>query len=362
MPWRVANGDAMRRMLRAVGKRRLSRDVLAHRHRLGARQVLEYFFPAGSPMGHAVGQYFILRFCQPRHLAALALLETLPSEEKPILDIACGLGHLEHYLASRERPAPVVGTDMNFFHVWIARHWFAPSAMFVCANAGEGLPFADDAFSASLCSDAYHYIPNRRDLLKHIERCAPGRPVFMTRVGNQAVMPNEGSEQSLQGYLEECGAQARSSVEAFGEGELLKAYLAGRNPLARAEAIPAGLDGEKWLSFSWNLDGAMRGAAPDQRVRPHAVGRIGINPIYRVSGRGKGKMRLRFEFPLPWYAYENHQMLSYHPRSAELPESDEGGLAPGRDWRGDAALAKLVDAYVLIGMPERFGPTPGSPA
>jgi|GEM_PF-1443865 len=385
LPWRVANGEFLRNRVRRKESRRLRTEILAKRNRISVREILDFYFHPGSALGPAMGHYFALRFCQPRHLAALSLLAALPPDSKPVLDIACGLGHLEHYLTHRTGPIHAVGTDMNFFHVWIARHWFAPSADYVCANAGDGLPFADGCFSASLCSDAYHYIPNRAGLLREIERCAPGRPVFLTRVGNRDVMPNEGAERSLRDYLKECGggsgegadlsggsgsregavpgrgshegaAKGERAVSVFSETDLLQAYLQGRNPLDRLAGNPEGLEElreAKWLSFAWNLGPALRARPREKSEPPHAVGRIGVNPIYRASRRTATATLMRFDFPLPWYAYENHAMLSYHPRTAELPTTAREGL---QAWRDDAGLAKLVESYVLIGMPERFGP------
>lgn len=355
-PQRIARGEGMRRLLRFPAKWRLLR-LLAKRDSLSARAVLEFFFTPESALGQLYGTFFIMRFCQPRNLAALSLLATLPGGKqqgspggKPILDIACGLGHLEHYLTGRADPAASVGTDMNFFHVWMARHWFAPAGAYVCADASEGLPFADGSFSATLCADAFHYIPNRHGLLGEIERCAPGRPVFIIRVGNSEVMPNEGTEQSLLGYLGEC-SRFGEGVHAYSEAELVEAYLRGKNPLTRPDRVPPGLDRVKWLSLAWNIGAELRERAPAKDDPPHAVGRIGINPIYRVSRRAQGRTLLRFEFPLPWYAYENHGMLAYHPQYVDVPDAGREAL---QAWRDNADLAKLVDSFVMIGMPERF--------
>ena len=351
LPGSAARSPRLQSAIRYPFRRRM-RSLLRHRARTSVRDLLGLWFHKGSFLGESMGTYFRLRFCQPRHLAALALLEAVPASGKPVLDIACGLGHLEHYLSNRPSPAASIGLDMNFFQVWIAKHWFAPGAEYVCADAGDGLPFADGAFSAVLCSDAYHYIPNRPGLLAAIERCAPGSPVVLTRLGNRAVMPNEGAERDPAGYREELGPHAGEGLMAFTEEELVRDYLAARNPFARVEKLPSGLERAKWLTFAWNLTAPMRAAIPDARTRPHTVGRPGLNPIYRIGSRSRGRMRLRFEFPLPWYAYENHGMLAYHPQYAEIAESDLSALS---EWERKEELRKLVDSFVLIGLPERFG-------
>jgi SAM-dependent methyltransferase len=190
--WRLSKGSLAIRLARARGKRRVLRELLASRDASSATEVFRFFYRPESPLDIAVGDYFSLRFGQPRHLVAVCLLAQLPTDDKPVLDIACGCGHLDHYLTSRIDPLSVVGVDLNFFHAWIARHWIALAGAFVCANATEGLPFADNSFSATICSDAYHCIPERAQLNAEVRRCAPGRPGIITYAGNVGVMPNEG--------------------------------------------------------------------------------------------------------------------------------------------------------------------------
>jgi len=280
---------------------------------------------------------------------------TVSSGSQPVLDIACGMGHLEHYLSRRHDATSAVGMDMNFYHVWIARHWMAPMSRFVCANAEDGLPFADGCFSAVICSDAYHYLPHRNRLLREIDRCAPGQRVVLTRVGNAAVMPNEGVESTLAGYLAEFGA---SDVRVFDEDALVRSYLT-RSDVFQLPARPnIHLSESKWLSFAWNLStGAQRTIAMDT-VAPHAVGRLGINPLYVQSDEGDGGVRLTFQFPTAWYAYENHRMLEYQP----LHVTASRDMISGRSrWQKDPALRRLVDSMVLLGLPDRFESMSGSP-
>jgi SAM-dependent methyltransferase len=182
-------------------------------------------------------------------LAALALAANLTRSTKPVLDVACGVGHLDHYLTRRRQQVPLVGVDMNFFQVWIAQHWIAPTAQYVCCNVAEGLPFCSDCFSAVVVSDAYHYLPRRDQFNREIDRVAPNQMIVLTRVGNAAVMPNEGSELSLLEYLKELGGR---SVQVFSEESLVQDYLARRNPLSRKAEEPARLEHCKWLSFVCN--------------------------------------------------------------------------------------------------------------
>lgn len=348
--WKLANGPLGARLGRRLCRQRLQSQVLARRSSISASELFSFFYQPDSPLDRVVGDYFNLRFGQPRHLAALSLLHNVPADDKPLLDIACGGGHLDHYLLSRREPAAVVGTDLNFFHLWIARHWIAPAGQYVCADAGEGLPFVDDSFSATFCSDAYHYIPNRTALHQEIKRCAPGRLGMLTRVGNSEVMPNEGLERTASGYVEDIGER---DTRVFAESSLVHCYLGRRNPLEQPPDEPQTVARSKWLSFVWNIPAQLRGSAALAREWPHAAGTLGINPIYTRSSVAAG-MQLRFGFPSIWYAYENNGMLAYHPRRMVLETAQLQALRSGA--AGDPFRDQLVAQFVLLGMPQRFVP------
>jgi uncharacterized protein YbaR (Trm112 family) len=349
--WRLSRGLRATRLARARGKHRVLRELLARRDASSAIEVFRFFYRPESPLGIAVGDYFSLRFGQPRHLVAVCLLAQLPPDDKPLLDIACGCGHLDHYLTSRPDPLNVIGVDLNFFHLWIARHWISPDGAFVCANATDVLPFADNSFSASICSDAYHYIPERAQLNAEVRRCAPGRPGIITRAGNVGVMPNEGRERTPEGYLEEIGA---NDIRTWSESALLQCYLERQSPLALAQEDARTLARSKWLSFSWNLPRQARDKPEDTHQWPHAAGVLGINPVYRRVPAAADNVELRFEFPSIWYAYENHGMLAYHPRRVLLTRAQLENL---RAQRFEPDFPDLISKFVLLGLPRRYLPT-----
>jgi SAM-dependent methyltransferase len=325
-------------------QRKIAR-FLASRDRWTGRDAIRFLFgPPRIDLG--LDDYFLYRFSQPRFLAALSLASNLPAGDRPVLDLACGIGHLAHYLTRRNPRSAVVGLDMNFDHVWIARHWVAPEASYVCANVADGLPFVANAFSGVVVSDAYHYFPSRQGLMREVDRVAPGQPLLLTRVGNRDVMPNEGDESTLRGYLAEL---APGPCRVFSEDRLVRTYLERDNPLAGTDESEEGLVHCKWLTFARNLE--PRSPEPGcEWAWPHAVGRIALNPIYRQHDTHDGR-QLRFQFPGTWFAYENHRMLEYHPRRALLAQDDLAALSTGR-WT--AGLDTALRQFVLVGLPERY--------
>ena len=334
--WRLSNSNAFTRLRYALCVPQVRR-LLERRDSLSAVDLFHFFCRPDSPLGEGPRDYFIHRFGQPRHIAALALLENLPSsaeDRRPVLDVACGAGHFDHYLTQRPERSSVIGTDINFFQLWIAKHWIAPAAEFVCADLRDGLPFADDTFSAVFCSDAYHYVPNRGVLIREMKRCAPGRPAILTRVGNAQIGPNEGRENTLAGYLQEI----EEDVKVFHEHQLVRDYLGRRNPLASTP--DTGARECKWLSFAWNV------GAREPAGWPHAIGKPVLNPIYQRSRSPEG-WSLKHAFPSAWFAFENGAMLTYQPRRATVE---------AQQLRLKSNVGALAERFLIIGVPERYCP------
>ena len=155
-----------------------------------AQDVFDFFYSRRSGNNPYLSEYFLNRFVMPRYLSAMSLVQRLEASDKPVLDIACGYGHFEHYLTQRRRSTPAIGVDFNFYQVWGARKWVAPQARFVCCDASIPLPFKSGSFSGAICSDAFMLLPEKAAAgSEESERVAPGRPAIYARVGNKGVGP-----------------------------------------------------------------------------------------------------------------------------------------------------------------------------
>ena len=324
-----------------------TKKILANRDILCAQDILRFYFNSDS-LGQELGDYFVHRVTQPRHLAALALAEQMPRNSSPVLDVACGVGHLDHYLTSRQVSVDVVGIDMCFFQLWIAKHWVAPRSNYLCCNVTNGLPFASGVFKSAIVSDAYHLFKNRNVFVAELNRVSPKGIKIFTRVGNKLVMPNEGDEGTLQQYLDEIGDDA---CVTFSEGELVRYYICNTNPFGDAPSSHGVLSKEsKWFSIISDPSHEILAKPNTDFCRPHLVGSISINPIYKLISQSV-PTRYRFEFPGIWYAYENHQMLEYHPRTVTLTEDVLEKISKNVT---DDAVQGYIDSFVLVGLPERY--------
>jgi SAM-dependent methyltransferase/uncharacterized protein YbaR (Trm112 family) len=327
----------------------LRKWCIANHDTLTTEDWFDVFFHQYSPISGDLFNYFFHRFTQPRQLAALVLLNSLCVREKPILDLACGFGHLEHNLTESRNTRPVVGVDRNFFQLWTAQYWIAPKSRFVCADADQQLPFVDDSFSALFCSDAFHYFRDKPLALGEIVRCAHDQPVLLTRVGNKMVEPNEGLELTPREYLSILAE--RPGWRMFGEHELLDQYLR-REPLdlTTPQAISM-LDEEKWISFVHPGSPPRMSALPDSDSWPHSVGRLGINPIYKITRTADGNWRLQFKFPSDEYVFENFLMASYHPQCVTVTDQT---LRKIQANLRSPDVERLIENMVVIGMPDHY--------
>lgn len=92
--WRLWHGKLFLDLLLGLRRVKLRRWCVRARQTLSAEDWFNEFYLRHSPVSGDLFSYSFYRFSQPRHLAALALISLLPAREKPLLDLACGFGHL----------------------------------------------------------------------------------------------------------------------------------------------------------------------------------------------------------------------------------------------------------------------------
>ncbi|MFC5142962.1 class I SAM-dependent methyltransferase [Actinomycetospora rhizophila] len=300
--------------------------------------------------------YFFVRYGQPRYLASISLLRALPATDAPVLDLACGFGHTMYHLGARERPLRTVGVDRNFFQLWVGRRYIAPEQTFVCADRVDALPFADDAFAAATCTDAFHYFDDQQGAMDELRRVARADTVLVDRVGNRTMEPRDATgERDAAGYV----ALLRGAPwRLTSEDEVVRDYLDGHGPRLAAPRHPAELRRSKWLALFSSTDRGLFADHGTFEAPPHAAGAPGINPAYEVRRDGD-EVVLAFAFPSTWYAFENAAMLAYTSPGERLDAEEFEALVAGRP---EGSVAELVDRFVLLGLPPRYARPPGSPS
>ena len=348
-PWPLNRAGPTRRASLWTGVRTLSvaargrsvRAMLRRRDALTAEDWLASFY-WHSPTVNDPFNYFLLRPGQPRHLATLGLLTVLPPAAAPVLDLACGYGHFLHALTVGQG-LPAIGLDQNFHQVWVARHYIAPGAAVVCADADRPLPFADGSLSAAMVADAFGHLYKKAQVLAEFDRVTGGGPALIASVGNRLVAPLEADERTPDGYAALLGERP---WRVLTEPDLLARYLDGRAPDLSESSPAAEVDATKFLYYVVDPSQASFTAHGPFATWPHAAGTLGVHPIYARDGD-----RLRFAFPSPWYAFENRAMQDYMPDTATLPPGIDDALVRGEV---PPAAEPLLAVAVLLGMPDRY--------
>jgi SAM-dependent methyltransferase len=235
-----------------------------------------------------VGDYFAHRWSDPTHLAGLALLQQHWPGERPVVDVACGTGALLRELA-RRGCAGLVGVDVVWAKLWLARRFVCPAARYVCADVtalpdlGAGRP------AYVLCHDAFYFLRDKPAAAAALLALAGTGGTVV--VGHAHVGDPAGQPLPPEDYAALLGADL-----LYDDDELTRALLAGRPPRPR----PAGeLRGSEAVAL---VAGDPRGPAPADLGEP--LGPLTANPLYR-----DGELR----WPSERYARE------YGPRSGYLP-------------------------------------------
>ena len=338
--------NKLRRFVLPSVRTRLARFLTADGESLTAVQAMDLLYRRYSRVENF--NYFAYRFGQPRHLAALSLASLLSESSEPILDLACGVGHLTHFFGFGKPDRPVVGVDRDFVRLWIARHYMAPDSFFVCVPADRALPFRNRTFGGVFCSDAFHYFLWKSTSVNEMQRVVKSNgTIVLARVGNAAIEPREGYELKVGGYSR-LFPEMRSVI--VGERELVAAYLARRGP--DLDDRPRALESEKWLSLVASEKNDPFAPGTSFTEWPHAVGALRFNPIYTVAKPGHdGDIELRFRFPSDWFRTENTDYLNYAPEAYSV--SPEMALAISRGQRPDS-IQDMLNRFVVIGVPTRY--------
>lgn len=270
-----------------------------------------------------VGTYFAHRWSDPTFIAGLALLDAHWAAPKLAFELACGAGH---YLRELGRAGvSVVGADIVFSKLWLARHWVAGAdPVLVCMDADAPWPIvlrADLAF----CHDAFYFIEEKRAVAQRLQSIAPDGLVLLSHVHNRDWPNLSGGAAMTRSGLLDLFPDAR----LYADEVLTAAALWGGVPNAGEM-----LDGTE--AFGVATGPALRQALPARGPlsRPAPGTRLRRNPL--CSGG-------EIAWPSERYRTEYAERATYRPQPF-IPEQ----AVMGPVWHEEAARRELVD------LPERW--------
>ncbi len=258
-----------------------------------------------------VGTYFLHRWSDPSWLAGLALTAAHPPAGRPVLDLACGAGHLLRHLALHGH-RDLTGIDVVFAKLWLARRFVLPAGVpvaLVCADLTAPWPLPAPAGQDGAgprhvaCHDALYFLDGKAELVAAARRHAgDGGAVLLGHCHNAAHPAGRAGRP-----LDPDGWRALlPGATAYAEEELTAATAAGRLPVP---ADPPALAATEAVNLA--LDAA---ASPPQ---PALLGPAPGVPLHRNPLYADGTRRWPQE---RWAAEYGPRAAAYLPqRWTELP-------------------------------------------
>ena len=305
-----------------------------------AMAALEY-----GPVAH----YFAHRTSTPTFLSGLALLS---ASGATLLEVCCGAGHFLRF-AERRAKTKTTGVDVVWSKLWLARRYMEVQGKLVCCDAVAGsLPFADEAFSTSLCHDALYFLPDKPAVLAELRRVSHRR--LIGHAHNR--LADHGDVAGTPLAPAEYAAIAAERAELFDDAALTAACL-GRDERLRSVAPDEATtldvcEAIAWVEESDELAGVERGvgdpldawyAYRGEGIDTH---RLALNPLL-VECDG----RLAPDWPEERFAVE-YAAADY--LTGPVPTAEQIAMAASGDWAHDAAMRDFVRRRTFVDLPERW--------
>lgn len=162
--------------------------------RLQLSHVLTLFYWLVDSGSKAWYRYLKTRHHRVTFLMTLAPL-ALAQSTTMLVDAGCGLGHFLRYAAQWTTAQQLVGLDIAFSFLYLARRFMVtPDTYLICCDQEAGLPFTDHSVSTYYINDAFVVIKTKRAVLQELTRVvSPQGRAIISHVHNRFVQ-NLGQE------------------------------------------------------------------------------------------------------------------------------------------------------------------------
>jgi SAM-dependent methyltransferase len=298
--------------------------------------------------------YSYFRYSQPRHLEALSYSRCISSEDLPVLDLGCGMGHITWHISQRFGSGNVIGLDAQFSSLYLASKFIAPNVSFICASVESRLPFADKRLGAIFCSDAFFYFMHRVAVFEEIRRIlAPGGLAMLIGLRNRLVdhlHPNQFFPLAPAEYQELVGDIPHCIVP---DRQVLARYLQGLGPDCSRSLPAEAMQNEPKVSIiACARPEALRdyGRFNDW---PHAEGSLKLNPLFGVESvpDNQSVIRLERHYPSEFFEKENIESKEYLPEYVAVSRQT---LEDIRKKHLSPEVLDLIERFVVLAMPDCY--------
>jgi SAM-dependent methyltransferase len=219
------------------------------------------------------------RWTDPSWLAALALTAAHPPGGRPVVDLACGAGHLLRHLALHGH-GDLTGVDVVFAKLWLARRFVLPAAVpvaLVCADLTAPWPLPPPTRPRHVaCHDALYFLDGKEAFVAAARRHAGDGGAVLLGHCHNALHPagRAGRPLGPDGWR-----ALLPGATSYAEEELTAAAATGRLPDAADDAALA-------ASEAVNLAHDDAGGPPEPALLAPAPGAaLARNPLYADGTR-----------------------------------------------------------------------------
>ena len=238
-------------------------------------------------------------------------------------------------------------TDISFIKLWLARHFTAPGADAVLADAEVPLPFATGAFRLVLCNDAFHYIWHKALLAREMWRLTDTHGVAaITHTHNADTWtPSQGTALRADHYRDLFeSAEAR----VYSDHLTLADAIAGRIDLSRRDDPSALFADQAFFVVAPTNPRVLR---PYELAPPDAIrGELKFSPLYEVS-YADGEAHLTRQYPSADYEEEYGASRTYLPDALTV---DGETLAAMRAGRLTDRVQDLIRRRIALDLPADY--------
>ena len=157
-----------------------------------------------------VGDYFAYRWCSPTFTGGLHMLERTP-EHRTVIDVACGIGH---YLRALESVGhSVVGVDIVWSKLWLARRYLAIKGLLVCGDIEAGPLLRTRDAHTVFCHDAFYFFERKAEALTNMRQLSAGGSVAVGHVHTGGSAHEAGFAQDKAAYAALTDAFVRDDAD-----------------------------------------------------------------------------------------------------------------------------------------------------
>jgi SAM-dependent methyltransferase/uncharacterized protein YbaR (Trm112 family) len=288
--------------------------------------------------------YFRFRLGTPRHLVALELFDAVRPGPGPILDVGCGCGHVTASLAVLHADRDVVAVDQSLAMLLTARRLLGHQVELVCAD-GDALPFRDGTCGLVSSCDVLQYSGNAWANARELRRVAGRQGVVIASALRNRNQTHVYGGRTLSPQRWSALLDGASQV-TWSDVDLLDAYLAGRHP-DEGGSTSGRLEAAQTVSIVAG-DSQPVLAGGERSGWPHALGKLGVNPLYRAETATPDDVSFHLAWPSANYQRDNELAARYLPERFTLSTA---AVEAGRNQVGHPELDAAVARGAVLGLP-----------